>query len=57
MTFGEFETFYAKVTGAGPKDKYVKRVTVPKHLCKFMGLKIGDTVKVMVRKSELLEKE
>jgi len=44
----EFETFYDQTK----EINNVLRVTIPKKLSDFMGLKEGDTVKVMIQKQE-----
>jgi len=45
----EYETFYdeVKVFGGG-----VLRITIPRKLCQFAGIKQGDQVKVMIQKLE-----
>ena len=46
----EFETFIATVRSSG--DKKTKEITIDKKVADFMGLNIGDSVKVMIKKLE-----
>jgi bifunctional DNA-binding transcriptional regulator/antitoxin component of YhaV-PrlF toxin-antitoxin module len=49
----EFESFYDMV-----KDiNGILRVTIPSNLVKAIGIKTGDTVKVMIKKKETEQKE
>lgn len=44
----EYESFIATVRNAG--DDRMKEITIDKKLSDFMGLEIGDTLKVMIKK-------
>lgn len=46
----EFETFYGKVRSSGGVSL---ELTIPLELCKFAGIKEGDTLKVMIQRVEL----
>lgn len=45
----EYETFYGKVRTSGGVSL---EMTLPQQLCEFAGIKEGDTLKVMVQKTE-----
>jgi len=49
----EFETFYDEIKDMGG----VFRITIDSKLVKFMGLQVGDPVKVMIKKVKPLNKE
>ena len=49
----EFETFFATIRDSG--DGKSKEITVDKKVSDFMGLDIGDVVKVMIKKTDKKE--
>ena len=48
----EFETFYGKIRTSGGISL---EITIPQKLCSFAGIKVGDKVKVMIQKSEVIK--
>jgi len=44
----EFETFYADIRAGNE----TLEITIPKKIWEFGGFKVGDTVKVMIKKAE-----
>jgi len=52
MENNNYETFYSLVRGSGHGSF---ELTIDKRLAKIMGLEIGDTVKVMIKKHKMNE--
>lgn len=50
----EFESFIGLVRTSGGSSL---EVTIPEKICKFSGIKEGDTIKVMVQKVEMKKEE
>jgi len=44
----EYEIFYDEIK----ESSGVLRITIPEKLVKFAGLKVGDKVKVMIKKQQ-----
>ncbi len=49
----EFETFFAKIRQSTSKENSSLELTIDSKLVSYVGLKVGDQVKVMIKKIEV----